>query len=114
MKGRQEKCKLKGRREKEKKMSTLLKNWTPNRKKEVVLKILTGGDAVSISRDYGISQSQLFEWRDRFIEANTESLKTRRNDETDKKIRHLERLVGRLSMDNEILKKTEYLQRKKI
>jgi transposase-like protein len=95
-------------------MSTLTKNWTPNRKKEVVLKLLSGGDAVSISRDNGISQSQLFEWRDKFIVAGTESLKTRRHDENDKKVRYLERLVGCLTMDNEILKKTELLQRRKI
>jgi transposase-like protein len=71
-----------------------------------VIELLRGGEATEISRAHGISQSELFEWRDRFLEAGKESLKSRSKDpERDKKIKHLERMVGRLTMENEILKK---------
>jgi transposase len=81
---------------------------------DVVMELLRGGDASEISRSYGISQSELFEWRDRFLEGGKESLKSRNKDpERDKKIKHLERLVGRLTMENEILKKSDEMQRKR-
>jgi hypothetical protein len=80
----------------------------------VVMELLRGGEAAEISRTHGISQSELFEWRDRFLEAGKESLKSRSKDpERDKRVRHLERLVGRLTMENEILKKTEQMQRRR-
>jgi transposase len=80
----------------------------------VVMELLRGGEAAEISRTHGISQSELFEWRDRFWEAGKESLKSRSKDpERDKRVRHLERLVGRLTMENEILKKTEQMQRRR-
>ena len=95
-------------------MSSQEKRWTAGQKMDVVMELLRGGDATELSRVHGISQSELFEWRDRFLEAGKESLKSRSKDpERDNKIKHLERLVGRLTMENEILKKTEEMQRKR-
>lgn len=94
-------------------MSSPEKKWTLDRKMEVVLELLKGGDAVAISRSNGISQAQLFDWRDRFLEAGKAALKVRRNKDQDKRLRQLERLVGRLAMEKEILKKTEQIQRKR-
>ena len=95
-------------------MSSQEKRWTAGQKMDVVMELLRGGDATEISRAHGISQSELFEWRDRFLEAGKESLKSRSKDpERDKKIKHLERMVGRLTMENEILKKSEEMQRRR-
>ena len=95
-------------------MSSQEKRWTAGQKMDVVMELLRGGEASEISRSHGISQSELFEWRDRFLEGGKESLKSRSKDpERDKKIKHLERLVGRLTMEKEILKKTEEMQRKR-
>jgi transposase-like protein len=90
-------------------MSSPQRKWTLDRKMHVVLELLRGGDAAAISRSNGISQAQLFDWRDRFLEAGKAALKVRRNQDHNKKIRQLERLVGRLTMEKEILKKTEQL-----
>jgi transposase-like protein len=79
---------------------------------EVVLELLRGGDAPTISRSHGISQSQLFSWRDRFLEGGRTALRVRRGSPQDSKIRQLERLVGRLAMEKEILKKTEELRQR--
>ena len=43
--------------------------WTPTRKAAVILDLLRGGDAVELARTHGLSQAQLFAWRDRFLEA---------------------------------------------
>lgn len=94
-------------------MSTLAKKWTSKRKMEVVLQFINGGNAVDLSRENAISQSKLFKWKDSFIQCGTNGLKTAKSTEADKKVRQLERLVGRLTMENEILKKTEELQRKR-
>lgn len=59
--------------------STLTQNrWTITRKAGVVLELLRGGDAVELARRYGLSQAQLFAWRDRFLEDGQTALKTRR------------------------------------
>ncbi len=95
-------------------MSTQEKKWTLTRKMGVVMELLRGSEAASICRANGISQSQLFEWRDKFIEAGKESLKVRKNNTIQgKKVGELEQLVGRLTMENEILKKTEQIQRRR-
>lgn len=86
------------------------RKWTLDRKMEVVLELLRGGDATTISRSHGISQSQLFAWRDRFLEGGRAALRVRRSSPQDLKIRQLERLVGRLTMEKEILKKTEQIR----
>ena len=58
--------------------STLIvKRWTPTRKAAVILDLLRGGDAVELARKHGLSQAQLFAWRDRFLEAGHAALRTR-------------------------------------
>ena len=97
--------------------STLAVNrWTPTRKAAVVLELLRGGDAVELARRHGLSQAQLFAWRDRFLAAGHAALKTRRgqiDSERERQVRELERKVGQLTLENEILKKTDALIRQR-
>lgn len=90
--------------------------WTPARKTAVVLDLLRGGDAVELARRHGLSQSQLFAWRDRFLEAGQAALKTRRGQldtERERHVRELERKVGQLTVEKELLKKTDALIRQR-
>lgn len=49
--------------------STLTQNgWTGTRKMAIVLDLLRGGDAGEPARKHGLSQVQLFAWRDRFYQ----------------------------------------------
>ena len=49
--------------------STLTVNrWTPTRKAAVALELLRGADVMELARKHGLSQAQLFVWRDRFLE----------------------------------------------
>lgn len=90
--------------------------WTPTRKAAVIVELLRGGDAVELARQHGLSQAQLFLWRDRFLEGGQAALKTRRGQvelERDRQVRELERKVGQLTLENEMLKKTDDLIRQR-
>ena len=97
--------------------STLTVNrWTPTRKAALVLDLLRGGDVVELARRHGLSQAQLFAWRDRFLQAGQAALKTHRgqiDSERERQVRELERKVGQLTVENEILKKTDALIRQR-
>ncbi len=97
--------------------STLtLNRWTITRKAAVVLELLRGGDAVELARRHGLSQAQLFAWRDRFLAAGQAALKTRRgqiDSERERQVRELECKGGQLTLENEILKKTDALIRQR-
>lgn len=91
-----------------------IKRWSSRRKAEVVLQLLKGGDAQELARTHGISQAELFEWRDSFLEAGKSALKVRKDREVlakERQIRRLERKVGQLTMEIELLKRYEELTR---
>lgn len=90
--------------------------WTPTRKAAVILDLLRGGDAGELARTHGLSQAQLFAWRERFLEGGQAALRTRRGQselERDRQMRELERKVGQLTVENELLKKTDELIRQR-
>jgi transposase-like protein len=82
--------------------------WTQARKTAVVLELLRGGDVAELARQHGLSQAELFSWRDCFLTAGQAALKTRRTRavlEQEHRLQALERKVGQLTLENEILKK---------
>ncbi len=87
--------------------------WTVKRKTEVVLELLRGAETVKLARENGISQSQLFEWRDRFLEGGKAGLKFKRwKDPKEKEIGRLERKVGQLTLQMEILQEVARLKKR--
>jgi transposase-like protein len=90
--------------------------WTQARKTAVVLELLRGGDAAELARHHGLSQAELFSCRDGFLTAGQAALKTRRTRaalEQEHHLQALERKVGQLTLENEILKKTDALIRQR-
>jgi len=88
--------------------------WTPTRKAAVILEPLRGGDAVELARKHGLSQAQLFVWRKQSLEGGQAALRTRQGQielERNRQLRELERKVGQLTLENEILEKTDPLIR---
>jgi transposase-like protein len=88
--------------------------WTQARKTAVVLELLRGGDAMELARTYGLSQAELFSWRARFLAAGQAALQTRRPRaelEQEQRVRALERKGGQLTLENEVLTKTDALIR---
>ena len=87
--------------------------WTAKRKIEVVLELLRGVEAAQLARENGISQSRLFEWRDLFLEGGKAELKfKRRKDPKEKEISRLERKVGQLTLQVEILQEVARLKKR--
>jgi transposase-like protein len=87
---------------------------TQARKTAVVLELLRGGDAMELARTYGLSQAELFSWRDRFLTAGQTALHTRRPRaelEQEQRVRALERKVGPLTLENEVRNKPHALIR---
>lgn len=87
--------------------------WTVKRKTEMVLELLRGAEAAKLARENSISQSKLFEWRDRFLEGGKAGLKfKRRKDPKEKEIGRLERKVGQLTLQMEILQEVARLKKR--
>ncbi len=90
----------------------------PDFKAKVVMEILSGEmTTLEASRKYRIKDSLLYRWKSEFWErlpqiyGEKQDLEGRRKDE---KIAELERKVGQLTMDNEILKKASHSLRSRL
>ena len=88
--------------------------WTATRKVEVVLAVLKRADVSEVCRKNGIS-SQAYAWRDSFLEGGQESLKSRRGhkDLKEREVSRLERKVGHLTLQLEILEEVARLKKTK-
>lgn len=88
--------------------------WTITRKATVILELPRAGEAAELARKPGLSQGQLFVWRDRFLEGGQAALRIRRRQiafERDHQVRELEREGGQLTLENARLKKPDELIR---
>jgi transposase len=97
------------------------RKWSSNQKRAIVQETYLPGMNVSIvARKYNIQPSQLFMWRKTMEQASNEALK---HDEEviskseailmEKRIRELERALGKKTLENEILREAVKLAQKK-
>ena len=77
--------------------------FTAKRKQEIVLRILRGESLDVLSRELSIPAATLSQWRDTFLEAGLSGLKSQPKDHRDDRIKELERKIGQITMDNELL-----------
>ena len=97
------------------------RRWSTAEKIRLVEAAMQPGMSVSfVARQAGISPSQLFGWKRRMLEggqaavqADEDVVGTSRVRELEKKVRDLERLLGRKTMENEILKEALAVARPK-
>lgn len=77
---------------------------------QCVLEGLSGTPVSELCRRYGLSQWQYYRIRDRFLEGGKVGLASNGSDAEREMLRsqvaELERTVGRLTMENQVLKKT--------
>ena len=80
-------------------------------KLDTVMEGLRGEKSIAqICRERNITDSLYYKWRDIFIENAEEIFEDRREnqkEENEDRIAELERMVGRLTMENDILKKAK-------
>ena len=88
------------------------RRWSTTEKVRLVEEAMQPGSSVSfVARRYGLSPSLLFTWKRRMLEGGHQAVQadedvvgTSRVRELERRIRDLERLLGRKTMEVEILK----------
>lgn len=88
--------------------------YTPKQKLEVVLEGLRGQiSIIELCRKYGITSTMYYKWRDLFLRKGEEIFTNHGTFASERsyieKIREMERVIGRLTLEQEILKKTNGL-----
>lgn len=87
------------------------RKWTPQEKLDIVLAGLKNKGGISeLCRSHGLSTPLYYQWRDAFLQGGKEALEKgiKYQDKTkDKEIERLLRKVGELTIENDLLKKTE-------
>jgi transposase-like protein len=85
-----------------------LKRWTAKRRVALVLEILRGDTtAAEAARRHGLTVAEIEQWKERFLGGAENALRSRPLDDEalkDQEIKRLQRKVGELVMDIDILK----------
>ena len=92
------------------------RNWSVDEKLAIVLEGLKEKKAVAeICQEHQISQSLYYRWRDKFLEAGKKGLTNGFGDDKLSKleIERLQKIIGKQTIQIELLKKTEDLFRRK-
>jgi len=89
------------------------RKWTTQEKLDIILAGLKNKTAITeLCRSHGISTPLYYQWRDSFLQGGKEGLEKGRRLEDkakDKEIDRLLRKIGELSVENDLLKKSENL-----
>ena len=73
-------------------------------KTEAVLRLLRGEPLEVVSRGLGVNAAKLSSWRDAFLAAGQQSLKANNLRRSDRRVAKLERKIGELMMECELLR----------
>ncbi|RME24293.1 MAG: helix-turn-helix domain-containing protein [Deltaproteobacteria bacterium] len=80
------------------------RRWSSRMKTEAVLRLLRGESLELVSRELGVNAAKLSEWRDAFLAAGEKSLKAQNLRDTNRRIAKLQRKIGELTMEVELLR----------
>jgi len=87
------------------------RDWSAEEKVEIVLAGIKGEKSIAqICRDNNISQTTYYNWRDKFLDSAKAAFRNGTSSEEKalkSKIEDLEQIIGKITVENEILKKTE-------
>lgn len=85
-----------------------LQRWTAKRRVGLVLSIVKGETSVQeAARKHGLTVAEIEEWKDRFLAAAENALRSRPRDEEalkDEQIKKLKQKVGELVLEKDVLK----------
>jgi transposase-like protein len=91
-----------------------VQRWTAKRRVALVLGLLRGETTVAeAARKHGITVAEIEQWRDRFLLGAENALRARPKDEEalrEEEIKRLQRKVGELTMDLDIVKEANKLR----
>jgi transposase len=78
--------------------------WSARRKEQVVLRLLRGESLDLLARETGQPAGRIAGWREEFLEAGREGLKSRPAPEDDRRLVAAQRKVGELQFEVDILR----------
>lgn len=78
--------------------------WSARRKEEVVMRLLRGESLDLLARETGQPAGRISTWREGFLAAGREGLKSRPAEPEDRSLAEAQRKVGELSMEVDILR----------
>jgi hypothetical protein len=78
--------------------------WSARRKEQVVLRLLRGESLDLLARETGQPAGRIAAWRDEFLDAGREGLKSRPAAEADRRLTDAQRKVGELQLEVDILR----------
>src|SRR5512144_1827237 len=78
--------------------------WSARRKQEVVLRLLRGESLDALARETGQVAAAISGWREAFLEAGQEGLKSRPRPVEERRLADAQRKIGELALDNDILR----------
>ncbi len=78
--------------------------WSARRKEEVVLRLLRGESLDLLSRETGQPAGAISRWREEFLAAGREGLKSRPRPAEERGLSEAQRKIGELSLDLDIAK----------
>ncbi len=78
--------------------------WSARRKEQVVLRLLRGESLDLLARETGQPAGRIAGWREEFLAAGREGLKTRPAPEGDRRLVDAQRKVGELQLEIDILR----------
>jgi hypothetical protein len=78
--------------------------WSARRKQEVVLRLLRGESLDALARETGQAAGTISGWREVFLEAGQEGLKSRPRPVEERQLADAQRKIGELALDNDILR----------
>ena len=85
-----------------------VRRWTAKRRSALVLSILRGETSVQeAARQHGLTVAEIEQWRENFLAAAENALRSRPKDqegEKDRRIRQLERKIGEMVLDMDIMR----------
>jgi len=85
-----------------------VQRWTSKRRAALVLSLLKGETSVQeAARKHGLTVAEIEDWKERFLLAAENALRSRPKDEEalkDERIKKLERKIGEMVLDMDILK----------
>ena len=81
-------------------------------KEQAVLRLLKGEDMELVSRDSGFAMHELVQWHKKYRVGGRENLKSHPKDPHDTELEQRDRLISKLALENEILKKARAIAAK--
>ena len=92
-------------------MSKKQKNYTGEFKLQIVIESYAGGNASETAAKHGVHMTQLNNWRRQLLSQGADIFKKGQGGKSDdqRKIEQMENTIGRLALQNDILKKTAEL-----